>query len=203
MLETKIFERWHRMACLADVRQAEPDGPRGEEVAAEWMEPVPLWRCSSIQTALLLSTSAAMRALEASARHAMRCHLSNCMNLYFYLQRSQQVFKSFFFSFSKNHQTMSIRSKISTIILSRCCQVWPAVARCDQQLPGVTSWCQVWITFEMCDQMVSDVTRCLKSLPAVTRCDQHVSSPPPISEPYLSFIYRADGVDGPQEMERS
>ena len=139
---------------------------RSQAMAAEWMEPVPLWRCSSIQTALLLSTSAAMRALEGSARHAMRCHLSNCMNLYFYLQRSQQVFKSFFFSFSKNHQTMSIRSKISTIILSRCCQVWPAVARCDQQVPGVNNFWNVWPNGFWCDKVFKVITSCYKVWPA-------------------------------------
>ena len=36
-------------------------------------------------------------------------------------------------------------------LVTRCWQVWPAVARCDKLLTGMTSCCQVWLTVERCD----------------------------------------------------
>ena len=57
-------------------------------------------------------------------------------------------------------------------IVTSCCQMWPAVAGCDHLLPGMTSCCKVWPTVARCDQMVKVVTRLSKFWTAGSICDQ-------------------------------
>ena len=62
-------------------------------------------------------------------------------------------------------------------VVTSCCKVWPDVARCDQLLPGVTSSCQVWLTVARFYQLGSDVTRWSKLWPGGQNCDQLVTPP--------------------------
>ena len=85
-------------------------------------------------------------------------------------QANKSFFSSSIFSPFSNPQ---IFGKWLFIVVTSCYKVRPAVARCDQLLPGVISCCQVWPAIVRCDQLLPGVTRCFH---CVTSCFHCVTS---------------------------